>query len=56
MVVSSRDFSATLEIGVTMPIASTSTGTGLALRLGKFDRDHARALRRLGAGAAAHPG
>lgn len=29
MVVSSRDFSATLEIGVTMPIASTSTGTDL---------------------------
>ena len=27
--VSSRDFSATLEIGVTVPIASTSTGTGL---------------------------
>ena len=29
MVVSSRDFSATLEIGVTIPIASTSTGTDL---------------------------
>jgi hypothetical protein len=29
MVVSTRDFSATLEIGVTIPIASTSTGTGL---------------------------
>src|ERR1041385_1188596 len=29
MVVSSRDFNATLEIGVTVPIASTSTGTGL---------------------------
>src|SRR5712671_2181815 len=29
MVVSSRAFSATLEIGVTIPIASTSTGTGL---------------------------
>ena len=29
MVVSTRDFSATLEIGVTVPIASTSTGTGL---------------------------
>ena len=29
MVVSSRDFSATLEIGVTVPIASTSTGTDL---------------------------
>ena len=29
MVVSSRDFSATLEIGVTMPMASTSTGTDL---------------------------
>ena len=29
MVVSSRDFSATLEIGVTVPIESTSTGTGL---------------------------
>src|SRR5215216_2514259 len=29
MVVSSRDFSATLEIGVTIPIASTSTGTAL---------------------------
>src|SRR5436190_1891020 len=29
MVVSSRDFSATLEIGVTVPMASTSTGTGL---------------------------
>ena len=27
--VSSRDFSATLEIGVTVPIASTSTGTDL---------------------------
>src|SRR6185436_5244407 len=27
-VVSSRDFSATLEIGVTMPMASTSIGTG----------------------------
>src|SRR3954453_14287597 len=29
MVVSMRDFSATLEIGVTVPIESTSTGTGL---------------------------
>src|SRR4030081_1403736 len=29
MVVSTRDFSATLEIGVTVPIESTSTGTGL---------------------------
>ena len=29
MVVSSRDFSATLEIGVTIPIASTSTGMDL---------------------------
>src|SRR5882757_10398865 len=29
MVVSSRDLSATLEIGVTVPIESTSTGTGL---------------------------
>src|SRR6266404_2307218 len=29
MVVSSRDFSATLEIGVTVPIESTSTGTDL---------------------------
>src|SRR5439155_2851915 len=29
IVVSTRDFSATLEIGVTVPIASTSTGTGL---------------------------
>src|ERR1700709_719087 len=29
MVVSMRDFSATLEIGVTIPIESTSTGTGL---------------------------
>ena len=29
MVVSTRDFSATLEIGVTVPIKSTSTGTGL---------------------------
>jgi len=29
MVVSTRDLSATLEIGVTVPIESTSTGTGL---------------------------
>ena len=29
MVVSTRDFSATLEIGVTVPIESTSTGTDL---------------------------
>ena len=29
MVVSTRDFSATLEIGVTVPIESTSTGTCL---------------------------
>src|SRR3979409_436525 len=29
MVVSTRDFSATLEIGVTVPIESTSIGTGL---------------------------
>src|SRR3954447_23570656 len=29
MVVSSRDLSATLDIGVTVPIESTSTGTGL---------------------------
>src|SRR5216684_2648562 len=29
MVVSTRDFSATLEMGVTVPIESTSTGTGL---------------------------
>jgi hypothetical protein len=29
MVVSMRDFSATLEIGVTVPMESTSTGTGL---------------------------
>src|SRR6185312_5863347 len=29
MVVSSRDFNATLEIGVTVPLASTSTGTDL---------------------------
>src|ERR1700712_101718 len=28
MVVSTRDFSATLEIGVTIPIESTSSGTG----------------------------
>ena len=29
MVVSTRDFSATLDIGVTVPIESTSTGTVL---------------------------
>ena len=29
MVVSTRDLSATLEIGVTVPIESTSIGTGL---------------------------
>jgi len=56
MVVSTRDFSATLEIGVTVPIESTSTGTGLRSALASFDRDHARALRSLGTGAAARPG
>ncbi|GAB7000640.1 hypothetical protein JCM18382A_54080 [Bradyrhizobium sp. 17-4] len=35
MVVSSRDFSATLEIGVTVPIASTSTGTDLRSALAR---------------------
>src|ERR1700692_3526031 len=35
MVVSTRDFSATLEIGVTVPIESTSTGTGLRSALAK---------------------
>ncbi len=56
MVVSSRDFSATLEIGVTMPMASTSTGTGLRSALASSTGNDAGTLRRLGAGIAAHPG
>ena len=55
MVVSSRDFSATLEIGVTVPIEIDIDRHRLALRLGQFNRDHARPLRALRAGAAAHP-
>src|SRR5258707_255720 len=35
MVVSTLDFNAALEIGVTVPIESTSTGTGLRSALAK---------------------
>ena len=55
MVVSTRDFSATLEIGVTVPIESTSTGTGLRSAFASSTEITRGALRPLGAGAAAHP-
>ena len=54
--VSTRGLTATLAIGVTVPSASTRTGTFFFVGGRDLDRDDAlRCLRRLGDGAAAAP-